>query len=86
MQEPSVFDEAEQLWVWMYQNEQKMFMDLDEPIRVRVNSVRFPDQPRSADELDPGSLGATRGGGVFADARVVDGNFDGLGMLSWWQS
>ena len=60
LQEPSVFDENEQLWVWMYQNEHKMFMELDEPIRFRVSAVRFPEQPRSADELVPGGTRSAR--------------------------
>lgn len=87
LQEPSVFDEAEQLWVWMYQGEQKMFMDLEEPIRVRVQSVRFPDQPRSANEMvGVGALGGATPDGTFAPLVVLaDVNADGLGLLSWWQ-
>ena len=46
MQEPSVFDEDEQLWVWMYEDA-KMFMDLEEPVRIRVQGIKFPDQPRT---------------------------------------
>lgn len=86
LQEPSVFDEAEQLWVWVYQ-EQKMFMDLEEPIRVRVQSIRFPDQPRSANDLvGLGPLGGVTPEGTFAPLVVQgDINADGLGLLSWWQ-
>ena len=88
LQEPSVFDEAEQLWVWMYQGEQKMFMDLEEPIRVRVQSVRFPDQPRCANGLSElGSLGGATPDGTFAPLVVQgDINADGLGLLSWWNA
>ena len=85
LQEPSVFDENEQLWVWMYQNEHKMFMELDEPIRFRVSAVRFPEQPRSADELVPGSLGCTPEGTFSPMVVVGDINADGLGLLSWWK-
>lgn len=85
LQEPSVFDESEQLWVWMYQNEHKMFMELDEPIRFRVSAVRFPEQPRSADELVPGSLGCTPEGTFSPMVVVGDINADGLGLLSWWK-
>ena len=81
----AVFDEAEQLWVWMYQNEHKMFMELDEPIRFRVSAVRFPEQPRSADELVPGSLGCTPEGTFSPMVVVGDINADGLGLLSWWK-
>ena len=85
LQEPSVLDENEQLWVWMYQNEHKMFMELDEPIRFRVSAVRFPEQPRSADELVPGSLGCTPEGTFSPMVVVGDINADGLGLMSWWK-
>ena len=85
LQEPSVFDENEQLWVWMYQNEHKMFMELDEPIRFRVSAIRFPEQPRSADELVPGSLGCTPEGTFSPMVVVGDINADGLGLMSWWK-
>lgn len=79
-------------WVWMYQGEQKMFMDLEEPIRVRVQSVRFPEQPRSTNELagvgaagGVGALGGATPDGTFAPLVVQgDINADGLGLLSWW--
>ena len=64
-----------------------MFMDLDESIRIRVQSVRFPEQPRSTEEL--AGMGALQGAtpeGTFAPMVVVaDINADGLGLLSWWQ-
>jgi DNA-directed RNA polymerase III subunit RPC8 len=87
LQEPSEFDEAEQLWVWMYQGEQKMFMDLAEPIRIRVQAVRFPEQPRTAEELaGMGALEGATADGTFAPMVVMaDINADGLGLLSWWQ-
>ena len=47
LQDPSNFDDKEKLWVWEYQGDakQKMHFDLEEKIRVRVQSVRFPDHP-----------------------------------------
>lgn len=84
LQEPSTFDVGEQLWTWNYQSE-KMFMDLGESIRVRVNAVRFPDQPRSLNELDPKSLGKTPSGAFAPMVVVGDINADGLGLTSWWQ-
>ena len=81
LQEPSVFDESEQLWVWMYQNEHKMFMELDEPIRFRVSAVRFPEQPRSADELVPGSLGCTPEG-TFSPCLLYTSPSPRDGLLS----
>jgi DNA-directed RNA polymerase III subunit RPC8 len=35
-------DPAEQVWVWNYEGE-KMFMDIDEPIRFRVLREQFTD-------------------------------------------
>ena len=70
----------------MYQNEHKMFMELDEPIRFRVSAVRFPEpQPRSR-----GRAGArvprVHAGGTFSPMVVVgDINADGLGLMSWWK-
>ena len=84
LQEPSAFDETEQLWTWNYM-EEKMFMDLKEPIRFRVSSVRFPDQPRSQRDLDPKSLGKTPSGAFAPMVVVGDINADGLGLMSWWQ-
>jgi DNA-directed RNA polymerase subunit RpoE len=84
LQEPSAFDAEEQLWVWNYQNE-RMFMDVDEPVRFRCSSVRFPEQPRSATELDPKSLGVTPEGAFAPMVVVGDINADGLGLTSWWQ-
>jgi DNA-directed RNA polymerase subunit E'/Rpb7 len=84
LQEPSAFDETEQLWTWNYM-EEKMFMDLKEPIRFRVSSVRFPDQPRSQRDLDPKSLGKTPSGAFAPMVVVGDINADGLGLTSWWQ-
>lgn len=86
LQEPSAFDEEEQLWVWKYQNS-RMFMDLDEPVRFRCSSVRFPEQPRNAKALDGNSpqLGRTYEGNFAPMVIVGDVNADGLGLTSWWQ-
>lgn len=35
-------DPAEQVWVWNYEGE-KMFMDIEEPIRVRVLREQYTD-------------------------------------------
>ncbi|KAG0434526.1 hypothetical protein HPB47_019040 [Ixodes persulcatus] len=46
LQHPSRFDEAEQLWVWEYESDDKkhdMFMDLGEQIRFRVVAETFVD-------------------------------------------
>ena len=83
LQEPSVFGENEQLWVWMYQNEHKMFAELDEPIRS-ASAVRFPEQPdrRTTRARVPGCTPE----GTFSPMVVVgDINADGLGLMSWWK-
>lgn len=86
MQEPSVFDEDEQLWVWMYEDA-KMFMDLEEPVRIRVQGIKFPDQPRTSDELvERTALEGATPDGTFAPMVVMaDINADGLGLISWWK-
>ena len=86
LQEPSAFDAEEQLWVWNYQNE-RMFMDLKEPVRFRCSAVRFPEQPRNAKALDGKSalLGRTPEGAFAPMVIVGDVNADGLGLTSWWQ-
>ena len=85
LQEPSAFDEEEQLWVWNYQNS-RMFMDLEEPVRFRCSSVRFPEQPRNAKALDGNPLLGRTYEGNFAPMVIVgDVNADGLGLTSWWQ-
>ena len=42
LQQNSEFNAEEQVWVWMY-DENEMFMDLDEDIRFRVESEQFFD-------------------------------------------
>lgn len=42
LQKDSEFNAEEQVWVWMY-DENEMFMDLDEDIRFRVESEQFFD-------------------------------------------
>lgn len=42
LQEGSEFNAEEQVWVWMY-DENEMFMDIDEDIQFRVESEQFFD-------------------------------------------
>ena len=44
-------DEAEGLWRWRYEGQEEMFMDIDEEVRIRVKSLRFPERPASAEAL-----------------------------------
>ncbi|CAI5974731.1 unnamed protein product, partial [Closterium sp. NIES-64] len=60
LQEPSVFDEQEKLWVWKF-NDNDMFLDMDELIRFKVVSVKYPALPVEQDK------GAT----AFATMEIV---------------
>lgn len=44
LQDPSFYDESERLWVWKFDGND-MYMDLQEPIRFRVQSVTFSAPP-----------------------------------------
>ncbi|GAQ91943.1 DNA-directed RNA polymerase III subunit [Klebsormidium nitens] len=74
LQEPSVFDDTEGLWVWKY-NDNDMFMDKEEEVRFKVSSVKFPPLP-------PENDGTVK---VFSPMEITgDINADGLGLVSWW--
>ncbi|KAH7284146.1 hypothetical protein KP509_34G041200 [Ceratopteris richardii] len=74
LQQPSRFDEEENLWVWSY-NENDMFMDLEEEVRFRVEHVKYPpipvEQDNNAKPFAPMEMTALI-------------NADGLGLVSWW--
>jgi len=82
LQQPSKFDDSEQVWVWEYETPEETYdlsMDISESIRFRIADEMFVDTiPQSkADEsvnkenLAPYSL----------KAHVSE---PGLGLLSWW--
>ncbi|OAE28249.1 hypothetical protein AXG93_4492s1400 [Marchantia polymorpha subsp. ruderalis] len=74
LQQPSVFDEEEKLWIWNF-NGNDMFMDLDEEVRFRVVQVKYPTIPIEQD----------KGAKPFAPMEITgDINADGLGLVSWW--
>lgn len=86
MQDPSEWDEDEKAWIWDY-NGERIKLEVGEKVRFRVVGSRFPDSPKTAEEL--ASLTADSGAkanGSFAPMLVVgDLNADGLGMCSWWE-
>ncbi|KAL3685631.1 hypothetical protein R1sor_003653 [Riccia sorocarpa] len=74
LQQPSVFDEDEKLWIWNF-NGNDMFMDLEEEVRFRVVQVKYPTIPTEQD----------KGAKPFAPMEIIgDINADGLGLVSWW--
>uniref|UniRef100_H2ZJI5 DNA-directed RNA polymerase III subunit RPC8 n=1 Tax=Ciona savignyi TaxID=51511 RepID=H2ZJI5_CIOSA len=88
LQQPSKFDESEQVWVWEYETDEgthDLFMDVNEPIRFRVVDETFTDTtPMSA----PPSASSTSND-VSAKPSVpyllkAVISEPGLGLLCWW--
>ena len=52
LQEPSRFDEKEQLWVWSFEDHD-LFMDIGEEIRFRVTAETFTDTSPTGPEGRP---------------------------------
>ncbi|CAO3579396.1 unnamed protein product [Absidia cylindrospora] len=101
LQAGSEFDPAEQVWVWNY-NGEKMYMDIDEPIRFRVLRELFTDTTPTHHSTTGGANPAGRRQSV-ADVSASNDlaanstkippyaltctiQEDGLGLLSWWGS
>ncbi|KAI8070793.1 DNA-directed RNA polymerase III subunit RPC8-like protein [Gongronella butleri] len=92
------FNTDEQVWVWHYEGE-KLFMDIDEPIRFKVLGENFTDATPS---VHPSGSSAGRRQSVADTTASNDlvanstkippysltGTIqqDGLGLLSWWES
>ncbi|KAG0045780.1 DNA-directed RNA polymerase III subunit rpc25 [Gryganskiella cystojenkinii] len=85
LQEKSEFDSQEQLWVWVY-DQNELFMDLDEEIRFRVESEQFFDTSPSVRPKKEGTeapdLNANSAMPPYSITCSIQG--DGLGLLSWW--
>ncbi|XP_068761861.1 DNA-directed RNA polymerase III subunit RPC8-like isoform X1 [Montipora capricornis] len=88
LQQPSKFDEDEQLWVWEYATDDgthDMFMDINEEIRFRVVDEIFTDlspagpemlsEKKSVDEVDNKRSPYTITGSISEP---------GLGLKTWW--
>ena len=99
MQQPAVWDAGERLWLWRYEGHD-LYMDLDQPVRVKVLSV---DYAKRTDPMAEGAAAAGAGegeaggsGGVGAAVKDCIANYrpamrvnasikeDGLGLLTWW--
>ncbi len=102
LQHPYRFDDAEQVWVWEYPQEDEngeetsvdLYMDPGEEIRFRVTSEVFVDtspaskQPEKADKKSD----STSSGNLAEEEKKIpylimaSVNEPGLGLLSWWNS
>lgn len=92
MQQPSQFDEKEQLWIWEYETEdggqEKMFMDVGEEIRFRVVAEHFIDTTPSS-TLPGNQANAPETSNEEAKTKIpysIEASTadSGLGLLSWW--
>ncbi|CAO3643794.1 unnamed protein product [Cunninghamella blakesleeana] len=96
LQTNSEFDPAEQVWVWKYEG-QKMYMDIDEPIRFRVLRETFTDTTPTnhPSSNTPGRRQSvadlTASNDLIANSTKIPPyaltctiQEDGLGLLSWW--
>ncbi|KAI9485093.1 DNA-directed RNA polymerase III subunit RPC8-like protein [Zychaea mexicana] len=97
LQPGSEFDPAEQVWVWNYEGE-KMYMDIEEPIRIRVLREVFTDKTPTADmAATAGRRQSAADTSATSDLQANSAKIppyaltctiaeDGLGLLSWWGS
>ncbi|XP_028409117.1 DNA-directed RNA polymerase III subunit RPC8-like [Dendronephthya gigantea] len=86
LQQPSKFDEEEQLWVWEYETDEgthDLFMDINEEIRFRVIDENFtdltPTGPEKASQDQPGNQ--EEKSPYCITATITE---PGLGLFSWW--
>ncbi|CAL8463542.1 g3076 [Coccomyxa elongata] len=85
---PSFFNEEEGLWFWKFE-EQPMWLEVEDAIRLRVKSVKFRKAPnaqqlRNASEAGGDMLGTAAN--PFAPMQIVGAvDEDGLGVVSWWE-
>lgn len=81
LQEPSVFNQEEKVWVWKF-GDNDMFMDIGEEIRFRVLAVKFPDLTANVVQKQPDGTQLVQ---LIEPMQIVgDINRDGLGLLAWW--
>lgn len=91
MQDPSVWDEEEKVWVWKLEGREgdDFFMDVGEEVRFRVRSLKFSSSVVS--EEGGGGAGPSSDASLTLKAKecafeiIAEVNSDGLGLCSWWQ-
>ncbi|XP_037076659.1 DNA-directed RNA polymerase III subunit RPC8-like [Pollicipes pollicipes] len=93
LQQPARFDEAEQVWVWEYDNgKHSLFMDPGEEVRFRVAAETFTDTTPAGPELTTADPAAPAADPAQTQQRktpyVITAtiNEPGLGLLSWWSN
>ncbi|XP_057673975.1 DNA-directed RNA polymerase III subunit RPC8 [Corythoichthys intestinalis] len=101
LQQPTKFDEAEQVWLWEYVTDEgahDLYMDQGEEIRFRVSDEIFLDTSPTGPMIDatapaqPGQSSAPPPAQDTGDKKdapyTLIGTISepGLGLLSWWNN
>ena len=73
LQQPSVWDDAERLWVWRYDGHE-LFMDIDQRIRVKVTAVSFSSRGSPQAELEEAEEAKERAATALAVASAAAGS------------
>ncbi|XP_031569933.1 DNA-directed RNA polymerase III subunit RPC8-like [Actinia tenebrosa] len=89
IQQPSKFEEDEQLWVWQYQTDDgthDMFMDINEEIRFRVVDETFVDLTPTGPEVHNKDQLSVEEQEIKKSPYSITASISepGLGLLSWW--
>nr|XP_057905306.1 DNA-directed RNA polymerase III subunit RPC8 [Doryrhamphus excisus] len=102
LQQPTKFDEAEQVWLWEYETDEgahDLYMDQGEEIRFRVSDEIFVDTSPTGPTKDatpalPGQSTAPPPPPVQDSGEKKEAPYTligticepGLGLLSWWNN
>lgn len=86
LQHPSRFDDAEQVWIWEYDNngdKHDLFMDQGEPVKFRVTAETFVESsPAPCPDADK-VVEKPKSETPYSITATI--NEPGLGLLSWWE-
>ncbi|XP_033118101.1 DNA-directed RNA polymerase III subunit RPC8-like [Anneissia japonica] len=91
LQQPSKFDEAEQVWVWEYETDEgthDLFMDAGEEIRFRVINETFVDTTPVGPEDGHDHNIDDKESDAKKSPYSLTGSISepGLGLLTWWNA
>ncbi|XP_071954233.1 DNA-directed RNA polymerase III subunit RPC8-like [Antedon mediterranea] len=91
LQQPSKFDEAEQVWVWEYETDEgthDLFMDAGEEIRFRVINETFVDTTPVGPENGHDHSVDDQESEAKKSPYSLTGSISepGLGLLTWWNA